>query len=300
MTTFKRLLALAFVAAAAAAAVCGQAAPAAPPALGEADQPCAGCHEQSIDTASFASSVHAPLGCAACHSSIDLQQHPGNVAENRAERKAPAHPAATCLGCHDGTASVHVKWLPNAATHLAVVSCAACHAPGAKRRVELRLYDTRANREVRVAGEAGKLLAEDAPFDNARIDRLVEAVGSGSGRVMLVGRVEVDRTDLHRLAHKADAVKECATCHRKGADAFQQVTLSLVGSDGNRVHHAVGQEVLHAPMSIDTVRGFYALGGTRIQAFDVLLGLAVLGGICAPLGHAVVRKLMRRKEHHDA
>jgi hypothetical protein len=281
------------------AALCGQAAPAAPPALGEADQPCAGCHEQTIDTASFASSVHAPMGCAACHS-IDLQQHPGDVAQNRADRKPPAHAAGTCLTCHEGTASVHVKWLPNAGTHLAVVSCAACHAQGAKRRVELRLYDTRADREVRIAGKTDELLAGDAPFDNDRIGRLVDAVDNGTGRVMLVGRVEVDLTDLHRLGRKADAVKECATCHRKGADAFGQVSLSLVGSDGNRVQHAVGPEVLHAPISIDTVRGFYALGGTRIHAFDVLLGLAVLGGVSAPIGHAVMRKLMRRKERNDA
>ena len=48
------------------------------------------------------------------------------------------------------------------------------------------------------------------------------------------------------------------------------------------------------------MRGFYALGGTRIQALDVLLGLAVLGGISAPIGHALMRKLTRRKERKDA
>ena len=46
--------------------------------------------------------------------------------------------------------------------------------------------------------------------------------------------------------------------------------------------------------------GFYALGGTRVGALDILLGLAMLGGISAPIGHAVMRKLTRKKEGKDA
>jgi hypothetical protein len=290
--------------AAAASIWIGCAAAAAPATLSEADQPCAGCHEQAIDTASFATSVHSPLGCAACHSAIDLQKHPGDVGANRAAQKVPAHSAEVCMGCHEASREAHRKWLPNATTHLAVVACAACHAPGAKRRVELRLYDVKASREVAMTQAPDAAVAKagglpGAPLDVARIDKLVAAANEGNIRVMLVGRVETGASDTHHLTPKGTAVKECSTCHRKGADAFEQVTLSLVGPDGARSKYEAQQDVLNAPMSIDTVRGFYALGGTRIQALDVLLGLALMGGIGAPIGHAVMRKLTRAKKGKD-
>jgi hypothetical protein len=95
-------------------------------------------------------------------------------------------------------------------------------------------------------------------------------------------------------------VRECATCHRKGADPFQNVSLSVVGPGGDRTRYETQADVLHAPTSVESVRGFYAIGGTRIQILDVLLALALLGGISAPLGHLIVRKLMRRKgERHE-
>ena len=47
----------------------------------------------------------------------------------------------TCVTCHSAALAAHQKWLPNAARHHEVVSCAACHAPAALRMVDLRLYD---------------------------------------------------------------------------------------------------------------------------------------------------------------
>src|SRR5205809_892001 len=47
----------------------------------------------------------------------------------------------TCVACHEAAMVAHRKWLPNAGLHLEVVSCAACHAPGSQRTVDLRLYD---------------------------------------------------------------------------------------------------------------------------------------------------------------
>ena len=53
-------------------------------------------------------------------------------------------------------------------------------------------------------------------------------------------------------------------------------------------------EVLNSMISVDSVGGFYAIGGTRIKLLDWLLALAVLGGIGAPLGHMTVRWLFKK------
>ena len=112
----------------------------------------------------------------------------------------------------------------------------------------------------------------------------------------MVGRVEVSSAEeAHALGEGAKATKDCTACHRKGAEPFQKVTLSMVGPDGKRVRHPARQEVLSAPGSVGTVQGFYAMGATRISALDVLLGLALAAGILAPLGHLALRRIMRRK-----
>ena len=60
-------------------------------ALTDGDNACLGCHGQEglsktfgkgeslplrVDGAAFEGSVHAPLGCAACHADVDLKTHP--------------------------------------------------------------------------------------------------------------------------------------------------------------------------------------------------------------------------------
>jgi hypothetical protein len=73
------------------------------------------------------------------------------------------------------------------------------------------------------------------------------------------------------------------------------VTVSVVGPDGKRVHYEAYKEVLSAPSSVDSVRGFYAIGGTRVGALDVLLLVVFAGGIAAPIVHFLLRRLWRRK-----
>ena len=53
-------------------------------------------------------------------------------------------------------------------------------------------------------------------------------------------------------------------------------------------------EVLNSMISVDSVGGFYAIGGTRIKLLDWLLALAVLGGIGVPVGHLTVSWLFKR------
>jgi hypothetical protein len=321
------------------------------------DAPCLGCHGQAgltktfakgdtlalhVDGKAFEASLHAPLGCSACHAALDLKTHPGKTRsfdsaraytaaaseacrgchdavfvayqKSRHAKAQGANPAAplcadchnphevkpsaaaslgkdACLTCHAGVDDKHEKWLPNTKQHFEVVSCAACHAPAAQKKVDLRLYDTVQNREV--TGQENAIPA-GAPLDEQHLWSIVRDA-STQGKVTLMGRVEIaSGADAHALLEKARAVTDCTTCHKKGAEPFQNVTFSTVGPDGRRVRYEARKEVLHAPTSVDSMRGFYAIGGTRIQLLDILLALALVGGISAPIAHLVMRRLSRR------
>lgn len=260
------------------------------------NESCSGCHQEI--TEAHNKSLHgqardkggtlpAPL-CSTCHKVHEL----GPVV-------AGVKPRDPCLTCH-AAAATHEKWLTNARKHLEVVACSACHSPGAQRKVDLRLQEASGAEFIATAA----LKERTAAFDAAGLRDFmkdINATGNGgggkAGQVMMVGRMEArDMVAAHGLAPKGQAVKDCATCHKHGADAFQKVTLSVLGPDGKRVSYEAHKEVLHSPTSVDSVRGFYAMGGTRIQALDVLLGLALVGGLSAPIGHMVMRKLSRRKD----
>jgi hypothetical protein len=260
------------------------------------NESCSGCHQEI--TEAHDKSTHgqardkegtlpAPL-CSTCHKVHEL----GPVV-------AGVKPRDPCLTCH-AAAATHEKWLTNARKHLEVVACSACHSPGVQRKVDLRLQDATGAEFIATAALKERTAAFNAA-DLRDFMKDINAAGNGANgktnKVMMVGRMEArDMVAAHGLAPKGQAVKDCATCHKKGADAFQKVTLSVLGADGKRVAYEAEKEVLHSPTSVDSVRGFYAMGGTRIQILDILLGLALLGGISAPLGHMVMRRLSRRKE----
>ena len=58
--------------------------------------------------------------------------------------------------------------------------------------------------------------------------------------------------------------------------------------------YSAQNEVLNSAISVDTVGGFYAIGGTRIKLLDVLFVLALLAGIGIPIGHMALKWLFRR------
>ncbi len=353
--------ALAFAVLASCAAAAGNAADALP----EADRQCLACHAEPaltktfahggalalrVDANAFAVSVHASLGCAACHADVDLAKHPGEHAAFDDARALSVAMAASCTQCHAETAGAyshsvhgmaqgkeglaaplcvgchgthdiaratagersrdaciachadagerHGKWLPNASLHLDVVACAACHAPTAGRRVELRFRDLATKRELVTDGRAIDGASDrHRPLDAKTVRDLVRAIerGGAKGKVVLVGLVEpASAGEGHRILEKAHAVRDCATCHRKGAEPFENVSLSVIGPGGERTLYRAEKDVLHAPTSVESVRAFYAVGGTRIHLLDVVLALALVGGICAPLGHLLLRRLVRR------
>lgn len=263
--------------------------------------PCKKCHANIFDA--YLGSMHgqarskpghfdAPI-CADCHRAHEI----GPAAAGNQLRDA-------CLGCHPGAIDAHREWLPNTALHLEAVSCPACHAPLAQRSVELRLFDNTAQMPVSEP--------QDAPQFEARI-RSADAQGDGldafelwnlvrdinregnAAEMTLQGRMGV-RTgvDAHRLSDKTSAVRDCSNCHQQGAEPFQSVTVSIVGRDGRPVRFDADKDVLNSVMSVNSVSGFYAIGGTRIKLLDVLLALAFLGGISVPIGHLTLKWLFRK------
>jgi predicted CXXCH cytochrome family protein len=251
--------------------------------------PCRGCHGEVF--AAYAGSMHgvargsgdhfdAPM-CSECHRAHDVQ----GTANAEKIREA-------CYGCHPTAAVVHALWLPNAALHLNAVSCAACHAPQAKRVVALRLVEEGTGRQL-TEREVGELLGGEA---SAKLDpsgkgldglglwsaiRELESHRDGSAAKLRVsGRLQVARgVDAHRLADKSGAIRDCETCHRADSPAFDKVALVLGRDDGRPKRFEGRPEILTDAAAVMSVSGFYALGGTRATVLDYLLLLAVAGGL---------------------
>jgi Cytochrome c554 and c-prime len=264
--------------------------------------PCKNCHSD-IYTA-YLGSVHgqsrlhskdsyAPL-CSGCHTAHAVQPIAvGALAQG---------PEGACFGCHAGVLAAHQKWLPNAALHFEVVSCPACHAPTAQRKVDLMLIDSK-NLKARGTEQIGVPLFEaSARSDSKGIDAqtlwtLLQTLDrSGiAGKTVVRGRLEAATgPQMHELAAKSKAIGDCRTCHRSGSQAFQSVTISLVGPDGRRVGYGANADVLNSVISVGSVQGFYAIGGTRIMLLDILLILAILGGGGIAVGHVTLGWLFKR------
>lgn len=262
------------------------------------DVPCRKCHGAVFKA--YAQSVHglarakdsnggAPI-CVDCHRSHDV-----TAASSGNQIKE------ACLGCHYNALQLHKSWLPNAAHHFEAVSCPACHAPMAPRRVDLKLYDSSTKERVTEKlgvprFESRTKLADNKGqgLDALALQSLLKEFNrdNNEGDTILRGRLEVDGgPEAHMLTAKGKAIKDCKACHREGAAPFQKVSISIVGPDGRPLRHGAQQDVLQAPTSIDSVRGFYAIGGTRIKLLDILLVLALASGVAVPIGHLSLKWL---------
>jgi hypothetical protein len=263
--------------------------------------PCQRCHQDI--TKAYLGSVHAqarqkpdtsyaPL-CSGCHSAHAIKPVVSD-----------AGPRSACVGCHADVVEKHHVWLPNAGLHLDVVTCPACHVPGAQRQVDLMIYDNKA--QAQVTGQQGVPVFEPRPGATAAADETLDALAlsrmltalnpkDSSANVTLRGRLEV-RTgpEAHQLGDKSKALRNCSTCHREGSDAFQNVTISIAGADGRRIRQEASPGVLTSVVSTNSVGGFYAIGGTRIGLLDALIALAFLAGAGFAVGHGSLRWLARR------
>jgi predicted CXXCH cytochrome family protein len=260
---------------------------------------CQQCHKPV--TEAFAKSVHGAEGesleCKDCHRTHDVKG-----------ASTGDHLRSQCLSCHKDAVTTHASWLPNTAQHLEAVACAACHSPGATRRVDLRIYQS--NGDKKAAEKAGvpqfvKLASTNGGLDGRALWSFLQDLSRGNGtdsRTFVRGRLEVQTgVEAHALAPKAKALKDCASCHKQGAAAFQAVTISMVGPDGRPQRQGASQGLLSSVESIGSVSGFYAIGGTRIKVLDWLVLLALGAGIAIPAAHLALRIVMSRrsKAAHD-
>ncbi|HSB58538.1 MAG TPA: cytochrome c3 family protein, partial [Methyloceanibacter sp.] len=197
--------------------------------------PCAKCHEDIFKA--YAADVHgleraakgkaAPL-CADCH-----QAHAVKAAS------ADGRIKDACFGCHKNAVDLHKDWLPNTGRHFEAVSCPACHAPDAQRRVNLRMYDGQGKTALSEKTGVPKFerLASAADVNNMGLDEralwslLKEISGDGiEANTVLRGRLEVrSGKEAHQISLKSRALRDCSTCHQQGAAAFQSVTLTIAG-----------------------------------------------------------------------
>ena len=264
-----------------------------------AETPCAKCHDAIFKAYSkdvhgherIAKGISAPL-CAGCH-----QAHAVKAASMGEGVKD------ACLTCHKEAVNQHKDWLPNTVRHFEAISCPVCHAPDAKRRVNLRLYDSTAKRQVAEKTGVPKFEQRTDAADSKAMGLDERALWSllkefnqdgGDGKMLLRGRLEVSSgVEAHQLSEKSKAIKDCNICHKQGAAAFESVTLTIAGPDGRPLRHGVKNEVLNSLTSMESVRGFYAIGSTRIKLLDYLLVLVFLGALSVPLVHMTVKRLFK-------
>lgn len=263
---------------------------------------CASCHQDIFEA--YAGSVHgqARIGEGKAHAPICMDCH---QAHDVTAIAAGDRLKSACLGCHEDAPSRHDAWLPNATTHLEAVACPACHSPMAERAVELMLFDEGEQRLVTESLDDPRFQARAESIDSAGdgLDPLelwtlladIKREQGGPG-VTLRGRLRVPGgPDAHRLAVKLEAVRDCGTCHQRGAEPFQNVTVSVGGADGRRVQVAADASTLTSAASVDSVSGFYTAGGTRIVVLDILLVLAVAAGMGIPLAHMALRRFFNKR-----
>jgi hypothetical protein len=263
--------------------------------------PCKKCHEEvyvaysqsvhgkarSDGNIIRASHIQAPI-CSDCHQAHEV-----------AAVSAGDQLQAACLDCHQDASLAHEQWLPNSGLHLEVVSCAACHSPMAERRIDLELFDNaigaplekgqgdQFDQRMKLIDPAGDGLD---PMELWTLVRQSSQQGPGVD-VTLRGRMKVGSgVNAHQLAIKNQAVRKCESCHQEGASAFQNVTVSVAGPHGRKQYYEADSEVLSSVVSVDSIGGFYAIGGTRIKLLDGLLILALAGGLAIPIGHTLLRK----------
>lgn len=263
--------------------------------------PCKNCHVAIFDA--YAGSMHgkarskpgespAPL-CSDCHSAHEVA-----VASAGEGRKT------ACLGCHAGALGDHRKWLPNAELHFETVSCPVCHSPTAKRRVDLRLFNSVARQDLaeqkgvpRFERRARSADAKGGGLDAIELWNLVKVFNRDgtAGGTTLRGRMEVSSgVEAHQLSDKTKAIGDCSVCHSEGADAFQTVTVSIAGPDGRPLRYGANKEVLNSVISVNSMGGFYAIGATRIKLLDILFLFSLFSGIAVPAVHLTAKWVFRR------
>lgn len=260
----------------------------------------------------------AGLPCRDCHgevfSAFELSRHGsgksrehfstplcGDCHETHAIRPAywTEQVRSACLSCHGDVTTEHRAWLPNAGIHLETVACPSCHAPTAERGVDLVLGNGSPSGVF--SREEVAEIVRTAEWNGREIDAsglwqlLRTAQHVNGGEVSLEGRIMI-RTglDAHRLSGQDGALRDCDSCHDPGAATFDSLTVTIMTEDGRPLRFRAGREVLGSLTSVDSLKDFYMLAGTRVRILDLLLVLAVLGGMSVPALHMTARILLAK------
>jgi hypothetical protein len=271
------------------------------------DLPCKQCHESIFNA--YSGSVHglariegntirdehiqSPI-CSDCHKSHEITAlEIGDTLRS------------TCIGCHENVMLLHSQWLPNTGTHLDIVSCAVCHAPFARRKFDLHLYDNVAgvplaqqDGEVPLQQQLQAIVDEGGVGDPLEIWKQRTGMGQ-EGQTMdisLRSRMEVmSGVAAHQIANKSFAVRTCDSCHEPGSRQRQNVTVSIPQPDGRRQSFETDREVLSSVAAVDSISDFYALGGNKNKLLDYMVLLSLIAGFAIPIGHFTMGKMIKEK-----
>ncbi len=272
----------------------------------ETGLPCKNCHENLYNA--YAESVHgearsngnvirdthiqAPI-CADCHQAHEV--NPLAIGDTL---------RSTCIGCHENVILLHNQWLPNAGTHLDIVSCAVCHAPFAKHKFDLHLYDNISQlpvslqegdeaiqQQLRVMEEAGGSVVDT--LKTWRAKQGDDEQGQNSD-ISIRGRMEVmSGIAAHQIASKGFALRTCDSCHQDDPRKNQNVTLSVTKADGRRESFEANRDVLKSVTAVNSISDFYALGGNPNKLLDMLLLVSLAIGIAIPIGHFTIGEMIK-------
>lgn len=280
----------------------------------ETGSPCKTCHERIY--LSYSESVHgharvegntirdtdiqSPI-CADCHEAHQVTALAiGDILRT------------TCIECHGDITLEHSQWLPNAGTHLEIVSCAVCHAPFARQKFDLHLHDNTANAPVSQEGDQSLQEQLQAIADEGGdLDPLETWKARGgfsqSGEpadISLRSRMEVmSGVAAHQIANKSFAVRTCDSCHETDSRESKRVTVSITQPDGRKQSFETDRDILSSVGEINSISDFYALGGNTNKFLDYLLLLSFFGAVAGVAGHYAMGKLIakeKKKELTDA
>jgi len=293
---------------------------------------CVDCHAD-IGELDFSSEVPhrqrlAPVNCTACHEeqaraflgSSHMQARRKGIVMNcyachdyhyvrHMESASVAERGNTfCLRCHNPFQS-H-GWLSQKAAHFALVECSVCHAPQARRHINLSFYDLVSNKSLSGDDLLDILGLREEEF-MPRVDRNRDGVISSGEFDDLV--LMLRQKTVHTIVHaelivelepavhsisKDRAVRECTLCHAPDSPFFNAVTIALSKSNGRVDHFEVDRAVLE---SYHTSH-FSALAGTRIRLLDKI-GFLMLAGAASVVSLHLLTRLsttrMRRKKEED-
>ncbi len=269
----------------------------------ETGQPCSRCHVNIFNA--YASSVHgqarmngntirdshiqSPI-CSDCHKSHQVTALAiGDVLRT------------TCINCHENVTLLHSQWLPNSGTHLDIVSCAVCHAPFAKRRYDLHLFDNQTQEPVEgnelLQEQLQAIVDEGVPGDPMEIWKSRGGIEREVTDISLRSRMEVmSGIAAHQIANKSFAVRTCDSCHEPNSRQSQNVTVSFTQADGRRQSVEADREILSTIMPVNSISDFYALGGNPNKFLDYLLLLALFAGVAIPIAHFSMGRFIRDKK----